>query len=193
MIPDEVYKKIKRYAILSMEKSKNKRHDHKHVLRVKNNALKIVKILDFESRVDKNILRTVCLFHDLTYTQRKSGILTYLFEGHFVRKITREVLIKFEIPESTSEVIEDAVYRHAHSFPFRRLNKNQSIYTKILQDADTLDGFNTMRVKLYMKENKDGFLGSIKRNLGSKLIKYGKVNLASFLNYPILAKSFYFD
>lgn len=189
-INDTTYQEIKKYALLKMAKVKDENHNAKHVERVKNNALEIIKLLNIESEVNKNLLKTICLLHDFSYIVRKPSLYTYVFEGQIERKITRLILEKFALPESTRETIIKAVSRHAHSFPFRRLNKKSNVYTKVLQDADTLDFFNCLRIKMFMG-NRDGFFRNIKRKLGSKLIGYGVNNLGSFLNYPILAKSFF--
>ena len=45
-IGDEIYRQIKEYALSRTAKSKNLRHDDKHALRVKENALKIIRLRD---------------------------------------------------------------------------------------------------------------------------------------------------
>ena len=133
-LSEETYKEIKVYALSQMAKLKKASHNDEHVIRVKDNALKIIKLLDKEREVDKNLLKAVCLLHDFTYTVRKPGIYTYIFEGHIERRVIRSVLEKFDLSEGAKEIIVDAVFHHAHSFPFRRLNKSHSTYTKVLQD-----------------------------------------------------------
>ena len=192
-LSEETYKGIKVYALSQMARLKNANHNDAHVIRVKNNALKIVRILGIENEVDENLLKIISLLHDFTYTVRKPSIYTYIFEGHIERRIIREVLGKFDLSEEIKKVVIDAVFHHTHSFPFGRLNKNRDVYTKVLQDADTLDFFNCLRIKTYMIENNKGFFKDIRNKLSSKLIEYGINNLEKFLNYPILAKSFFTD
>ena len=192
-INEEEYLLIKKYALSRMAKSTNPAHNDSHVRRVKNNALKIIRLLDIDSEVDRNLLKTICLLHDFTYTIRQPSLYTYIFEGHLERRIIRLVLEKFDMPPQTKETIVNAVYRHAHSFPFRRLNKKHDIYTKILQDADTLDFFNCLRIKMYISEHDKGIFKNTRKFLGSKFIEYGINNLGKFLNYPKLAKSFFLD
>lgn len=190
MIPDDLYKTIKAYALLRMRKTKDPRHDDKHVERVKNNALKIIKILGKENEIDRNLLKTICLLHDLTFSVRKSSIYTYIFEGHLERKLMFGVLAKFGLSNNIGQTIVDAVYHHSHSFPFRRLNKDRGLYTKILQDADTLDFFNQIRLKIFINESDKRAFADLRRKLGNWLINYGRTHLARFLNYPNLAKSY---
>jgi HD superfamily phosphodiesterase len=192
-IDDETYKKIKEYALSKMAKSTNARHDDEHVTRVKNNALKIIKLLGIEDKVDKNLIKTTCLLHDFSYTVRKSNPFTYIFEGHIERRVLRPILEKFDLSEQAKETIIGAVYRHAHSYPFGRLNKERDIYTKILQDADTLDFFNCIRLNMFIVEHDRGIFKGIRKYLSTKFIEYGINNLGNFLNYPELAKSFFTD
>ena len=192
-LSDKTYREIKRYALSAMAETKQLRHDNKHTTRVKANAIKIIKILGVEDKIDKNLLKVICLLHDFTYTVRKPSPFTYIFEGHIERRVLNPIVNKFSLTEEQKETIIEAVYRHAHSFPFRRLNKERGIYTKILQDADTLDFFNCIRLNLYVKEHNKGIFKGISRYLSSRLVKYGLDNLGNFLNYPQLAKAFSID
>lgn len=192
-LSDEAYREIEAYALSQMAKLKNASHNDEHVIRVKNDALKIIKLLGIEAEVDENLLKAVCLLHDFSYTVRKPNIYTYIFEGHIERRIIHSVLEKFDLSEASRVVIVNAVFHHTHSFPFKKLNKKRGIYTKILQDADTLDFFDCLRIKMYMKSHNKGVFGNIRKSLESKLIEYGISNLKNFLNYPALAKSFYTD
>lgn len=192
-ISESTYKEIRAFALSRMAKLKNANHNDVHITHVENNANSIVKILGVEKIVDRNVLQVACLLHDLTYTAKKPSIYTYIFEGHIVRKIVREVLEKFSIPEKSKEIIVEAVYHHAHSFPFRRLNKNHDIYSKILQDADTLDFFDCLRLKMYIKEHDKGIFRNQRKFISSKMVEYGVNNLDKFLNYPMLAKSFFVE
>jgi hypothetical protein len=192
-IDNETYRRIKSYALMAMANSKQLRHDDKHVERVKRNAIKIIKLLKVEDQVDKNLLKAICLLHDFAYTVRKPTPFTYIFEGHIERKIMRPIVEKFGLSQDAKKTIIEAVYRHAHSFPFRRLNKEGDIYTKILQDADTLDFFNCIRLNLYIEEHNKGIFKGIRKYLSTKLVEYGLNNLGNFLNYPQLARSFFTD
>lgn len=187
------YQEIEDYTLFEMAKLDNSNHNDEHVVRVKNNALKILKLLGIENEVDQNLLKAICLLHDFTYTVKKPGMYTYIFEGRIEKKLIKPILEKFEISSETKKIILSAVSQHAHSFPFRKLNKRHSVYSRVLQDADTLDFFDCLRIKTYMKKNNGSFVGNIKNKIGGRLIVYGLQNLGSFLNYPVLAKSFFTD
>lgn len=190
-IDDRECKLIEKYALSAMKRSKDPQHDDRHVKRVRNNALKIVSILKLEKKINQNLLKTICLLHDFTYTIRKPSVYTYIFEGHIEKRIMKKVLNRFEISDESKKIIVRAVYHHTHSFPFKKLNKERGLYCKILQDADTLDFFEKIRVKMYIDKHDKGFLKNLRKKLSNKLIEYGKLHLRKFLNFPSLAKSFY--
>lgn len=190
-LSDEDYKAIEIFALSKMSRLKSVSHNDAHVIRVRDNALKIVKLLRLEKRLDTNLLSAICLLHDFTYSLRKPNVYTYIFEGRIERRMTRSLLKKFDIPDETKETIVDAVSRHAHSFPFKKLNKGNGYYTKILQDADTLDFFDASRINYFLIGQDSGLLKSFKKALINAIVRYGKNNLALFLNYPILARIFF--
>ena len=189
-LSEETYKSIEAFALSRMSDLKSVSHNDYHVIRVKDNALKIAKLLGVEERLDKNLLAAICLLHDFTYSVRKPNVYTYIFEGRIERKMIRTALEKFDISEETKKVMIDAVFRHAHSFPFKRLNKGHSLYAKILQDADTLDFFDKSRIYYFLIGENKGLFKVIKKGLTNALIRYGVGNLGAFLNYPLLAKIF---
>ena len=187
---DETYKSIEAFALSKMSDLKSVSHNDYHVIRVKDNALKIAKLLGVEEKLDKNLLAATCLLHDITYSVRRPNVYTYIFEGRIERRMIREALKKFDIPDETKEIIIDAVYRHTHSFPFKSLNKGHSLYAKILQDADTLDFFDKSRINYFLAGESKGPLKKVKRGLTNVLIRYGVGHLGAFLNFPALAKTF---
>ena len=192
-LSDDTYKQIKEYALSEMAKLKDSNHNNEHVIRVKNNALKIIKLLGIDKEVDENLLKIICLLHDFTYTVKKPSLYTYIFEGHIAKRIIYRALSKFDVSQQKQKTIANAIYRHTHSFPFRRLNKKRDIYTKILQDADTIDFFYCIRIKMFISEHNKGIFENLRKYLSRKLIEYGVNNLGHFLNYPKLAKSFFLD
>lgn len=187
-LSETTYKEIKNFAVKQMAKLKNASHNDIHIIRVEKNALQIVKLLHVQD-IDLNLLGVICFLHDFTYTVRKPGFSTYFFEGHIVRKVISPILEKYNLSSRVKDIIINAVFHHAHSFPFKRLNRENDIYSKILQDADTLDYFDCLRVKLYMEKVTKGPFRYFKRSLGNMYLRYGVKNIGSFLNYPSLAKS----
>lgn len=192
-LSEEQYESLKKFALAKMSDLKSVSHNDYHVLRVKDNALKIAKLLDVEKRIDTKLLAAISLMHDLTYSIRKPNIYTYIFEGRIERRMIRSALKKFELPPETNDIIIDAVYRHTHSFPFKMLNKGQSLYAKILQDADTLDFFDSSRVNYFLMRQDRGIFKEAKKGIVNAFVRYGIRNLGAFLNYPQLAKTFFED
>lgn len=189
----ETYESLKKFALSKMSDLKSVSHNDYHVLRVETNALKIAKLLDVEKRIDTKLLGAICLLHDLTYSIRKPNIYTYIFEGRIEKRTMRSALKNFELPDETNDIIIDAVFRHTHSFPFKKLNKGQSLYAKILQDADTLDFFDSSRVNYFLIRQDKGLFREAKKGIVNAFVRYGIRNLGAFLNYPILSKIFFED
>lgn len=166
-------------------------HNFDHIDRVRKNALRIIRILGVEKKVDKNLLQAACLLHDLVFTEHAPGLVVYFFEGYLVKKKAQYILDAVGVGQKDQKIIINAIVRHSLSFPFRRLNKNRDVYTKVLQDADTLDYFHSERIKnLKVASRKSPFyrILSLFSNLG---FNYGKKNMEKFLNFPELATLFY--
>ena len=117
---------------------------------VRKNALGIVKILQLEKSVDKNLLQAICLLHDLCYSVRKPGLITWLREIKYTKQELTKVLPSFNLNASDSYILQEAIYKHKGPFPFRRLNKQFSIYSQILQDADSLEFINRTRLANFL-------------------------------------------
>lgn len=190
-ISDEDYKEIEAFALSKMSDLKSASHNDYHVIRVRENAFKIAKLLRIEERIDKNLMAAICMLHDLTYSVKKPNVYTYIFEGRIERRMMRSALKKFNISDDAKEVIIDAVSRHAHSFPFKKLNKGNGYYAKILQDADTLDFFDASRINYFLINQNKSLFKTLRKAITNAFIRYGKNNLGLFLNYPILAKIFF--
>jgi HD superfamily phosphodiesterase len=150
-------------------------HNLHHIQSVTKNALDISQKYD----VDTNLIEAICYVHDLTYTVHNPSIKTYIFEGKYIAAILNKFLSIFNINNIEKEIIINACRKHPHSFPFRKLNRNSDIYTKILQDADTLDYFSERRINNFIKNNTFGLfnLSRLLRIIRSRFINY-------FLNLP---------
>ena len=94
---ENTYREIEAYTLSQMAKLENSNHNDEHVVRVKNNALKILTLLGIEGQVDKNLLKAICLLHDFTYTVKKPGMYTYIFEGQIEKRIVQPVLTKYQM------------------------------------------------------------------------------------------------
>ena len=179
---------IENIAKKAMKNSQESLHGLSHVLRVKQNALKIIKILNLKEKVDVNLLQAICLLHDLTYTKHRLSLKTFLFEGVLVKNLVSEILEPLDISKTEKKLMLQAISNHPHSFPFRKLNKKSDLYTKILQDADTLDYFNKLRIQRVKNKN---FLFKTLSLLINFYIAYGKRNIRKYLNFPELANFFF--
>ncbi len=163
-------------------------HSLDHAHRVKFNAIKIAKILKLEKDLDLNLLTGMSLLHDMHYSQHKPGIKTYLFERRLAKKYLKKYIAQFNIKEEEEKLIIEAITNHPHSYPLRRLNRKKNHYTKILQDADTLDFFSDSRLKSLDVSKQKFFFYKFIWFLGQKLYLRDKKKINKFLNYPELVK-----
>jgi len=120
---------------------KDPQHGFSHLLRVADFSQKIVKILSVRDKIDLNLLLGVCFLHDINHTYYSPGFINYFFEKIRLKKVLPEILIKLNINSEEKKIMEKAIYSSPFSFPFKILNPRGDLYTKILQDADTLDFF----------------------------------------------------
>ena len=173
-----------------MKNSKDPQHDLNHVLRVEQNALKIIDILNIKQGIDVNLLQAVCLLHDLTYVKYSPSLKTFIFEGILAKNFVGKTIKPLDIAESEKKLILQAISKHPHSYPFRKLNKKGSLYAKILQDADTLDGFNEQRIKNFKSKNR---LTQVLSPFIDFFIAYSKKNIQKYLNFPEAANFFFMN
>lgn len=180
----KILSETKNYVIRAMKKSPDSFHNLDHVDRVRKNALEIITILKLENNVDKILLEAICLLHDLTYSDRKTNIFTWLFEHRLIKKYLQQAFLKINFDEKEKVIIVNAVTKHTLSFPFSKLNKNGDNYTKILQDADTIDFFNNIRQKVAQRF----YTVNSFRFVVKPILVHGKKYLSNFLNFPQLSK-----
>src|SRR3989344_3840218 len=138
----QTLEQIRTEAVKRMASAHGSQHNLNHVYNVVKSAMQMSQSYD----IDKNLLEAICYVHDLTYTEYYPGIATYVFEGKYIASILDKYLDQFNIDSREKGIIINACKRHPHSYPFKVLNRNTDLYTKILQDADTLDMFSDERV-----------------------------------------------
>jgi len=179
------------FAKKKMDKSRDPQHDFGHLERVAQNALKIVQILKLEKGVDINLLQAICYMHDLTYVRYRPSLMTYLFEGYLIRGRLREVYRTINVDPQEKKIIHRAIVKHPHSFPFRLLNKDDTLYTKILQDSDTLDFFRGRRIKKFKDSHSSSLFDWFWQAIIDLVTKRGTENISVYLNFPEIADNFY--
>jgi HD superfamily phosphodiesterase len=188
---NKTFQEIKKRSLTLMESSRDPQHGGPHLVRVDQNAQRIVKILKIHNQIDLNILRSICYLHDLAYSKHKPGVVNHIREGKRVKSIVTKLLKDIGTPDTEKKIIITAVWKHTFSFPWRRLNKKEDNYAKILQDADTLDEFSIERLESLVDSAKQYVFYKILKKFGSKTIPWVRRNVRYFLNYPELAKEFY--
>jgi len=183
--------KIKNFARELMKKSRDPQHDFGHLERVARNVLKIVKILKVESEVDKDLLVAVSYLHDVNHGQFSPGLINYFSEKRFLKKILPGVLEKFDLSWNEKRIMSEAVYNCPYSFPFKKLNRDGDLYSKILQDADTIDFFSKEREKSFHQAKRGFLFYKILGLFFLRGLEYGRKHLKNYLNFPELTGHFY--
>ncbi len=169
---------------MEMEKAKDPQHQFPHLERVVRNALKIVGVLKID--LDKNLLMAACYLHDINHSEHSPSLLNYFSETKVLRRILPEILQKFDLSSEENKVIERAIYNHSYSFPFKRLNKDGDVYSRVLQDADTIDFFSKEREKDFSGSKKKFFFYKLISPFSNWAFSYGRKNLKNYLNFSEL-------
>ena len=184
-------KEVKAYVKKTVSNLKDPQHGWKHLQRVADYAKKIARTLSADDKIDINLLLAACYLHDINRVYYTPSLVNYLFETKHSKSILPQVLDELGIRLSEREVIENAIYSSSFSFPFRRLNKDKDLYTRILQDADTLDFFSKEREISFKKAKKDYMFYTLLGLFSDWALRYGRNNIKNYLNFPQLAKEPY--
>jgi len=169
-------------------------HDISHIERVKDNALKIARMkeLNKEETFDLKLLEAMCLVHDLSYVYYKTGLKLNINENKLIAKILPEFLAECDISDKDKKSIINAASKHSHSYPFKKLNKKEDLYTQILQDADTLDLFHEKRVENFKEKITRKKLLKPAGKITDIIINHSKKNIHKYLNMPEIVEKFHF-
>jgi hypothetical protein len=185
------YKKIENSVKEIMEKSRDPQHGLDHLNRVRANALRIVKILNLEPNIDTNLLSAICLLHDIpmntTYKFPFGMLGKHLMEKSIVLKKLPGILEGLPLTGNERKIALTAIANHPLSIPYGHLNRGKDYYSKVLQDADSLDYVSGERtVSLERAKNKYFFyfLASL---IAKPYLSWVKKNIRKFLNFPELA------
>ena len=188
-------KKIKRFSELTLADSTNPLHDSNHIERVRNNADLIVKTFAFENNIDINLLHAACYLHDIPVNLQKKYFLgtigKHIFEIIIIKKHLPFILDKFNLSSYERSVLSESLLNHTFSIPYRQLNKKGIIYTKILQDADSIDYFSYQREKKLKSIRINSPFYFILSLFSPLYFKLGRKIIRYFLNYPKIAYQYH--
>lgn len=188
--------KIKQFAALHTDRSGNPIHNSKHLERVKQNADYIVDILGVKNELDLNLLHAACYLHDVPVNMAEKVFLRslgrHLFEKELIKKYLPGIFDLFLLSKEERDILYDALVNHAFSIPYRNLNKKGSIYTKILQDADSLDYFSYKRQQDIKEVKKTSLLYSFLSPFSGLIFTIGRKYIRFFLNFPKIASKYRF-
>lgn len=183
--------KVKNLVNDRVREIKDPQHAWLHLQRVANFAQRIVKTLRVENKIDVNVLFAACYLHDINHTFYSPGIFNYFLERRRLKKVLPKVLAELDIAVDERGIIENAIYSSPFSFPFKMLNRNGNLYTKILQDADTLDFFSKERENSFNRAKKNILFYAFLGLFSGSALNYGRKNIANYLNFPQIAKESY--
>ena len=179
-------KKIRSFTIKEYAKSQDRQHNFAHAERVAKNALWITDVLKIKEGVDKNLLQAACYLHDIVLVRRNNGnyfswLYNHIFEKHLNKRYLKEILECFGLPQEENKILTAAIVNHSYSIPYRLLNKQGDLYSKILQDADSLDYVSVKRADIFIKKK-----GKILTHLINLYLSWIKNDLGRYLNFPQL-------
>ncbi len=179
---------IKRFAIEEYAKTKDGQHNFEHAERVAQNALWIAEALKAEDALDKNLLKAACYLHDLVIAQRFGGSFfsrcyNHFWEKYLNKKYFESILKNFNLTSAENKILSTAIVNHPYSIPYGILNKQGDIYSKILQDADSLDYLSEERKLVLAK-------GKLLTYFINKYLSWVRKNIKKYLNFPELIKKF---
>lgn len=185
---DKEYQQIKDRVGVIMKKTKEPLHSFQHGERVAKNAEKIAEIMNLKDKIDVNLLKVCGLVHDIPISSHGFTLFHHFFEPLFVRNDMPRILSNLELSDLEKKIVLTATINHVYSYPYRRLNKNKDVYSKALQDADTLDLFSPERQETF-KNNINFSFSYREMNIFARLFfGFGKKYLAWYLNYPEIAQ-----
>ena len=183
--------KVKNFVNEKVRGISDPQHGFKHLERVADFAQKIVKTLKVENKIDVNLLLAACFLHDINHTFYSPGLLNYFLERVRLKKVLPKVLTQLDIDADDKTILENAIYLSPYSFPFKKLNRSGDLYTKILQDADTLDFFSGQRENSFKRAKKKIYFYKVLDLFSKRALAFGRKKIANYLNFPRLANESY--
>lgn len=114
-------------------------HSLSHVENVEKIALKIMSKLKNKKKIDKKLISVMCLWHDISYSKYGFNLTQYFLEASRSSKMFKKYATKIGVGKGEREIISKGIFFHGlppKIFFFIR----KSIYYKILQDADAIEG-----------------------------------------------------
>lgn len=178
-------KKIRTYCLETYASTKSLSHDMGHIERVRTNALTIVDVLHVTHEVNTQLLEAACYLHDIVTSRTGNGtvlshLYNHIFEKQILKKYLPDIIALFHLSLQDSRILVTAIVNHPYSTPYRVLNTNKDLYSKILQDADTLDYVSLERQARF--ETSHPMLSVIVR----PYLLFVRRNIRYFLNFPKL-------
>ena len=185
---------IKKYTKSVLEKSQDPLHDWDHLVRVDRVAKQITGFLEIGKELDSNLLQAACYLHDVPINIPKMVLLgpvgKHLFEKRIVKKHLPGILKRFDLNDKERKVLIEAIVHHPFSVPYRCLNRSRNNYTRILQDSDSIDFFNTEREEKLKKSKYISPIYYLMSVVSKKVLTLGRKKMSWFLNYPEVAEEY---
>ena len=142
-----------------MRKTKDKNHDWAHIERVLENIKRVKKELPdkLQAELDDQTLKLSAAWHDISFVFYKGGFRQFFREARRSVEIIKKYFSQEGMIEKEIDFICDIVKKHTGS-SFGLLNKTDSLYHQIIQDADTIDVFHKERRRQAEKAAEQGVL-----------------------------------
>lgn len=140
------YKYLVEQASKLLNNSSDFIHDLSHAKRVEAYAFRIRDELKNKRSVDKKLLSIIALWHDISHAFYKYSLSQFVGEAKRTVKIFKKYAAEIHLSKKETNIISEAILYHGLTPKFS-FSKTNTIYYKILQDADNLDGYNKERHK----------------------------------------------
>src|SRR4030067_1525399 len=161
----------------------NSSHNLDHLNRVWQNAHHLAHLTHHTDPQCLRLLKAVCYLHDLSYATPIPLLFQYFTEVRRTNILVTPLLRQLQVPSSDIVQITHAITHHPWSIPFRRLNPHQDYLTQILQDADSIDYFHPLRLRVALQWTAQHYL-TFMHPLINWFAKSGQDHIRLFLNLP---------
>lgn len=143
-----------------MRNSKNITHDFSHAENVAKHSLQVYKSLKEDGWVgdlDAKLILITAFWHDCyKATYKRSNVFSEIFEGVYSAKIVERELERLVSPERL-KIILRAIKMHNNFIYFLLVGKRMPFLTRVLIEADAIEGSNVQRKKKNAKQEKTIF------------------------------------
>lgn len=143
-----MFSRARKQALEIMARGYDPFHDDLHVLEVEKTALRIYKKLEkqIQKRVDLELLRLACVYHDTSRKIIKTNILLQPFlDGPLSGRIAARILSAVGYSTRQAEKVRKII--NSHETFLGLVKRKRDITAHIFADADFIEGYSPERMR----------------------------------------------